>query len=146
MNLYEQISNWIIEYQPLNNWIYFNATPVNPGAVSMNSVAGDRVVRKFIDGSKQKEIIFAIVMISQYDPTGTSSVNLDAMNEVNNFSEWIDEQMVNKNFPEFKETDFIEKIEVLSNVPSMLVDTQQGLAKYQFQVKITYKDESEVIK
>ena len=50
MNLYKQINDWLIaKYAPFNNWIYFNATPMFAGAVTMNSVAGQRIVKKFID-------------------------------------------------------------------------------------------------
>ena len=144
MNLYQQINEWLLNYSVLNNWLYFNATPVIIGTVAMNSVAGDRVVREFIDGSKEKQIIFAVDMITEYDADGTSDVNMSALDEVNHFSDWIEQQYNDKNFPDFGEFNHISKIEVLTNVPNLLVDATNQLAKYQFQNRITYKDESEV--
>ena len=146
MNLYKQVNEWLLNYEPLNSWLYFNATPVILGTAALNSVPGDRVTKEFVDGSKEKQLIFAIDMITSYDADGTSDVNMDALDEVNHFSDWIEQQYTDDNFPDFGETNTITKIEVLTNVPSLLVDATSQLAKYQFQSRITYKDESEVVK
>lgn len=147
MNIYEKINEWLATtYQPLNEWLYFNATPMIVGTVAMNSVSGDRVYKRFVDGSVQRRVIFAIDMVLSYDDVGTSDVNMNAINEVNKFSEWIEEQLSLQNVPDFGKNRTIESIEVLTNVPSLLIDNTNGLAKYQFQARIEYKDESEVIK
>lgn len=146
MNLYKNISKWLSEnYTPITNWLYFNATPMIDGTVAMNSVPGDRTIKQFVDGSKQKEIVFAIDMIYNYDGQGTSDINMNALNEVNHFAEWID-GLKQTDYPDFGMYNEIIKINVLTNIPSLLVNTDQQLGKYQFQVKIIYKDESEVIK
>ena len=147
MNIYEKINEWLATtYQPLNEWLYFNATPMIVGTVAMNSVSGDRVYKRFVDGSVQRRVIFAIDMVLSYDDAGTSDVNMNAINEVNKFSEWIEEQLSLQNVPDFGKNRTIESIEVLTNVPSLLINNTNGLAKYQFQARIEYKDESEVIK
>lgn len=147
MNIYEKINEWLATtYKPLNEWLYFNATPMIVGTVAMNSVSGDRVYKRFVDGSVQRRVIFAIDMVLSYDDAGTSDVNMNAINEVNKFSEWIEEQLSLQNVPDFGNNKTIESIEVLTNVPSLLIDNTNGLAKYQFQARIEYKDESEVIK
>lgn len=147
MNIYEKINEWLATtYKPLNEWLYFNATPMIVGTVAMNSVSGDRVYKRFVDGSVQRRVIFAIDMVLSYDDAGTSDVNMNAINEVNKFSEWIEEQLSLQNVPNFGNNKTIESIEVLTNVPSLLIDNTNGLAKYQFQARIEYKDESEVIK
>lgn len=147
MNIYEKINEWLATtYKPLNEWLYFNATPMIVGTVAMNSVSGDRVYKRFVDGSVQRRVIFAIDMVLSYDDAGTSDVNMNAINEVNKFSEWIEEQLSLQNVPDFGNNKTIESIEVLTNVPSLLIDNTNRLAKYQFQARIEYKDESEVIK
>ncbi len=146
MNVYTKINEWLTEhYKPLNNWLYFNATPMIIGTVALNTVAGDRVYKKFVTGAVQRRIIFAIDMVLSHDAAGTSEVNLQALDEVTSFSDWIEEQMKLNNVPDFGEHRTIEGIDVLTNVPSLLVDNTNGLAKYQFQVRIEYKDESEVV-
>lgn len=143
MNLYNNINEWLTEnYLPLmnNSWLYFNATPTVVGTTAMNSVAGNRVTKRFIDGTKQHELLFGIDMITQYDNQGTSDINMQAMDEVNKFAEWLDTLSVD-NYPDFGENNTILKIEVLTNVPNLLIDSTQQLAKYQFQTRITYNEE-----
>lgn len=146
MNLYKIINEWFTdEYEPFyRNWIYFNTTPYIIGAVSMNAVAGDRVIKSYITGAKLKNIILAMDFVMEYDATGTSDINIDIMEELENFNSWVEEKNKLKQFPDFGIGNTINKIEVLTNVPSMLVDTTQGLAKYQIQIKFEYLDESEV--
>ena len=146
MNLYKIINDWFTnEYEPFyGNWIYFNATPYIVGTVSMNAVAGDRVIKSYITGAKLKNIILAMDFVMTYDATGTSDINIDIMKELENFNSWVEEKNKLKQFPDFGINNTINKIEVLTNVPSMLVDTTQGLAKYQIQIKFEYLDESEV--
>lgn len=145
MNIYAKIENWLKLYKPLNNWIYFNATPDIDGTVAMNSVAGDRVIKRFVDGSKQKEVLFAIDMISLYDNTGTSDINMKNLDEVDNFIEWLELQDKKKNYPTFNDYTIINKLEVLNSTPTILVNTQDMLSKYQFQVRISYKDMKEAM-
>ena len=45
-----------------------------------------------------------------------------------------------KHFPDFGENVLIEQVDVLETVPSVTVDTQAGMAKYQGQFKITYME------
>lgn len=145
MNIYAKIEDWLKLYKPLNNWIYFNATPDINGTVAMNSVAGDRVIKRFVDGSKQKEVLFAIDMISLYDNTGTSDINMKNLDEVDNFIEWLELQDKEKNYPTFNDYTIINKLEVLNSTPTILVNTQDMLSKYQFQVRISYKDIKEAM-
>ena len=145
MNIYAKIEDWLKLYKPLNNWIYFNATPDIDGTVAMNSVAGDRVIKRFVDGSKQKEVLFAIDMISLYDNTGTSDINMKNLDEVDNFIEWLELQDKEKNYPTFNDYTIIDKLEVLNSTPTILINTQDMLSKYQFQVRISYKDMKEAM-
>lgn len=145
MQIYKAINEWLLNYTPLNNWIYFNATPIITGTVAMNMVAGDRVTKEYIDGTKQKQCVFAIDMISEYDGSGTSDVNMDALAEVESFMDWLEIQNKENNFPNFGEKCITEKVEVLTNVPQLLINEQSQLAKYQFQARVNYKDESEVM-
>lgn len=150
MNLYKQVDKWFKDdekgYKPFfKNWIYFNSTPYIEGAVSMGNVPGERNLRKFIDGSKLCQLILAIDFVRMYDSTGTSEINIDIMEELDNFIRWVEDKNNNKDFPYFGDKLYVNKISVLTNSPSLLVDTNQGLGKYQIQISLQYKDEREVI-
>nr|DAR86732.1 MAG TPA: Minor capsid protein from bacteriophage [Caudoviricetes sp.] len=139
VNRYEKISEWLKEYTPRFRWIYFNVTTSEPDNLSLNSVQNERELDKFIDGSRRVEFLFALDLIKEYD-TGTSSINLEANREFETISEWVELMNKEKHFPDFGENVLIEQIDVLETVPSVTVDTQSGMAKYQGQFKITYME------
>lgn len=139
VNRYEKISEWIKEYTPRFRWIYFNVTNSEADNLSLNSVQNERELDKFIDGSRRVEFLFALDLVKEYD-TGTSSINLEANREFETISEWIELMNKEKHFPDFGENVIIEQVDVLETVPSVTVDTQAGMAKYQGQFKITYME------
>jgi hypothetical protein len=139
VNRYEKISKWLKEYTPRFRWIYFNVTNSEADNLSLNSVQNERELDKFIDGSRRVEFLFALDLVKEYD-TGTSSINLEANREFETISEWVELMNKEKHFPDFGENVLIEQIDVLETVPSVTVDTQAGMAKYQGQFKITYME------
>lgn len=139
VNRYEKISEWLKLYTPKFRWIYFNVTTSEADNLSLNSVQNERELDKFIDGSRRVEFLFALDLVKEYD-TGTSSINLEANREFETISEWVELMNKEKHFPDFGENVLIEQIDVLETVPSVTVDTQAGMAKYQGQFKITYME------
>lgn len=139
VNRYEKISEWLKEYTPRFRWIYFNVTTSEADNLSLNSVQNERELDKFIDGSRRVEFLFALDLVKEYD-TGTSSINLEANREFETISEWVELMNKEKHFPNFGENVIIEQVDVLETVPSVTVDTQAGMAKYQGQFKITYME------
>ena len=139
VNRYEKISEWLKEYTPRFRWIYFNVTNSEADNLSLNSVQNERELDKFINSSRRVEFLFALDLVKEYD-TGTSSINLEANREFETISEWIEQMNKEKHFPDFGENVLIEQIDVLETVPSVTVDTQAGMAKYQGQFKITYME------
>ena len=55
------------------------------------------------------------------------------------------ERNENQEYPDLGQFKTIQSISVLSNVPSLQIDQASQLAKYTFQVRILYKEESEVL-
>ena len=139
VNRYEKISEWLKGYTPKFRWIYFNVTNSEADNLSLNSVQNERELDKFIDGSRRVEFLFALDLVKEYD-TGTSSINLEANREFETISEWAELMNKEKHFPDFGKNVIIEQVDVLETVPSVTVDTQAGMAKYQGQFKITYME------
>lgn len=137
VNKYEKLAEWLKEYSPTYSWIYFNVTLSEVNNLTVNSVQNERELTQFINGDREVEFLFALDLVKEYD-TGTSSINLEANEEFEKIADWIEEQNKVKNFPDFGSNIIIEKVEVLETVPSVTIDTQAGMAKYQGQFKITY--------
>ena len=136
VNKYKVISDWLTSYPKLYDWLYFNATQMINDNTSLNSVSGERKINEFIDGSYIAELYFSISMVKGYD-SETSLTNIDSIFEIENFMDWIDndDNLTNLNFG--ASVNLLE-IDVMQNVPTILVDKEQNLAKYQFQARIKY--------
>lgn len=137
---YKAIQEWLKQYEPLNSWIYFNVTPMDTGTVAVNSVPDSTItVTEHIDGSKEKKMIFAIVLVQKYSD-GTDGLNLKAMEEYENLADWIEEQDITGNYPEFENCKVWEVARKDSS-PTVSVDGDKMLAKYQSQFEISYLEE-----
>lgn len=142
MNLYEQIKNWIQQYEPISSdWIYFNVVNFEAGFVSLNSVTTSKLVSKDVLGNRTIDLLVAVAMIKEYD-NGTSNNNLDAIQEVDNFASWVENQV---EYPDFGAGKTVEKIEISDNGYTPAIDADNNLAKYEFTIRFRYKEESEGI-
>ena len=138
MNKYEQVTKYLADnYIPLGNWIYFNATVFEDGNTSINTIESERATKVYIDGSKEVELLFAIAMIKTYD-TEMSNTNIEAISEIDNFMTWIEEQNNIENYPFLGDNITVLEINVLDLSPSLAVDTEQNLSKYQFNCNIKF--------
>lgn len=143
MNVFKVINDWLKQYEPIGSWLYFNSTPVELGVTSMNTLPSSQT-KKYVDGSKKVILLFTINMIKEFDE-GTSDVNMDVLDEVCQFAEWIKEQNESLNYPVFGDKMKVQKVEVISTVPSLAVNKVALLAQYSFNARLEYLDESEVL-
>ena len=97
----------------------------------------DTATQTFNDGSKEVNLPFAIAMIKAYDAE-MSETNLDAIKEIDHFIEWLNAQDAAQNFPNLGENITVFGLDVLDSSPSVSVDNEQNLAKYQFNCTINY--------
>lgn len=134
-------------------WEYISKYPGIPGALTFNSivdlqnstglipVSAESNIQSYADGSMKKEYAFAIVKMSMYD-TGTGDTNILSLAEMQKFMDWIVEQNVAGNFPDFGSDCLIDSIEPLQNIPSLAGTSESNMtAKYMFQCRIVYYQE-----
>lgn len=136
INKYNAITEWLSTYPSIYEWVYFNASQMVQNNTSVNSVSSERKIEQFIDGSYMSELYFSITMIKGYD-VETSTTNLDAMNEIENLMAWVDNDD-NISSINFGDDVNILDLDVVELTPTITVDKEQNLAKYQFRAKITY--------
>lgn len=139
MSKYKAIIEWLSEYKSSYGWIFFNNNPSEDETLSLNSISSSREEKRFIDGSKEVSLLFAIVLSKKYD-TGTNDVNLDAMNENEQLMKWVEEKNKAKEFPNLGDNVTVKEIECLESSPSVLVDNDENLAKYQTQFHIIFRE------
>lgn len=134
-----KISEYLNTYPQLYNWLYFNTVTNAPGDMSMLTDSDNKIPPQYIDGSWDKEYIFAVAMVKQYD-TGTSDINMEALEETENFIEWVKENNKLEIFPDFGELCNISGMEVVDEVPQLAVDGEQNIARYTVSMKINYTE------
>jgi hypothetical protein len=136
MSKYEVISEWLKTCDQITNWLYFNAILMEENNVSITPISGGNVI-PYIDGSSERELLFAIDFVQAYD-TETSTTNLRSIEDTLDVIEWVKTQTVLPDFGDGFET---ESIEVDDEVPGTLVDQDNHLCKYQYICKIKFFQE-----
>lgn len=128
---------YLRQYPGLQSFLYFNSMVDQIGNTAVQTVYGETWETKYVRGHGIKQWDFAVVKIAQAD-TGTSDINADETQAVQDFMDWIDEQNRLKNFPDFSPNRVIS-IENLQNMPNFAgIDNNEGAAKYMFQCRVRY--------
>ena len=140
-NKYLAIVNWINGYRPIGEWTFFNVVLDKPNTMSVNSVGTRRYIEEYMDGTRLCELLFSISLQKKFDAGGTTNTNVEAIQEFENISKWIEEKNDNQEFPEFADNELIEKVEVMDSAPTMTIDENNKVAKYLGQFKIIYMEE-----
>lgn len=141
VNYNQSVYDYVEQYPQLSSWLYFNTINMAPYNASM--ITGtDNLLKEYIDGSQQRQYVCQIAFMREYD-TGTSDVNMIAMEEAQNFNRWIEEQDNKRIYPIFNENDIIEKIEGTTQIPEMSVDNNSSIARYTMAIRIIYRKEVE---
>ena len=117
--------------------VSFNFADDSPDAVSFLTNYSGKVVKKYVRAS-DKEYGFSIVVTWHFS-TETDDLNLQAMNFVQEFMDWIEEQNRAKHFPDFGKYCQVKKIENLQNMPNLAaVDWENMTAQYVAQCRVLY--------
>lgn len=125
------------------NVLNFNFSPESADSFSMVTNYSDKVVKEFINGNARKAYGFTIIIVKAYS-TQMDDLNIECMNFVQEFMDWVEAENRAKNYPDFGSACEIERMEVLQNMPNLAgINTEAGLARYMVQCKITYLEKAE---
>lgn len=137
------------------NPVFFNAIQAKDMTKEIVTIGNDTATNTpFIDGSVQKRYTFTIIDFRSitYNPLvtvpGYTNENVEDMLDVQGVIDWIEEQNVSRNFPDFGEGYLIDSIGTGTDNPNLDgVDTNitPALAKYSISVQIDYLDVSKAI-
>lgn len=137
-NKNEAMLAYLRQYPGLNSYpLYFNSMVDQIGNTAVQTVYGETWEKKYVRGHGIKQWDFAVVKIAQAD-TGTSDINVDETQAVQDFMDWIDEQEKAGNYPVFEGCKVLS-IENLQNMPNFAgINNDEGTAKYMFQCRVRY--------
>lgn len=135
--------------------LYFNFVNASNDDKQYATTGNDKVIHEpYIDGSVEKRFTFTIIdyrsVAYQELPKlfiGTNE-NLEEYLDVQSIIDWITEQDLNRNFPNFGDKCIIDNIATTTDNPNLNgVDTnvKPALAKYSISIQINYLDISQRI-
>lgn len=128
---------YLRRYPGLQSFLFFNSMVDQIGNTSIQTVSGETWEKKYVRGHGIKQWDFAVVKIAQAD-TGTSDINADETQAVQDFMDWISAQNKAGNFPDFSPGKVLS-ISNLQNMPNFAgIDNNEGTAKYMFQCRVRY--------
>ena len=136
---HEALQEWVSEFLE-NNYLYYQSANAEPGIRMIVPEFGDYVNKTDILGYKYKSYVFIFIAYEQID-TGTSDVNITNMEIMDSFNEWLEEQIEDKNYPDFGDNCDEYEIQPLQNMANLATVTEDGLAKYMLGCRINYREE-----
>lgn len=138
MNIYKKLTEWIKEnYSGVEGWVHFNAEKVEEGNTSVMTKDSGEEVEEFINGDKEITMPFTFGLVRKYD-FETSDLNVENMQKAAEFIDWLAEQEDANNYPELGEKYKVIELDVVKEVPTVMVNTSEPLAKYVIECKIKY--------
>lgn len=138
-----------------NNPLFFNFVNAKDDNKQIVTSANDTIIDKpFIDGSVQKRYTFTIIDYKSVAYTaivkqaGYPNENVEDMLATQDIIDWITEQEIDRNYPDFGTDCVIDSMKALSTNPNLNgVDTSvaPALAKYSISIQINYIDYSHIL-
>ena len=120
--------------------VKLNAVNVEDGEMSVLIDATDNVITQYIDGTAEREYVFALVCVLPWS-VGTDDINLQSMDFAGSWFDWVEEQNSKRAFPDFGKAAQINAVRCVENTPlPALVYSDEGVAKYQFFAKVFYTE------
>ncbi len=118
--------------------LHFNYSPKSADSFALITNYAEKEIKKFINGDVGKAYGFTVEVVKEYSTYG-DDLNLECMNFVQGFMDWLEEQNTQKNYPDFGENCEVEEVEILQNMPNFAgINAEAGLAKYMVQGRILY--------
>ena len=136
---HKAMQDWVQSFLE-DNYLYFESTSAYPGVRTLVPNFGDYVRSTDILGNKYKSYTFVFIGYEQID-IGTSDVNVNNMEIMDEFNNWLETQSRLENYPDFGIKCSEYEIIPLQNMANVATIEEDGLAKYMLAARIDYKEE-----
>jgi len=98
-----------------------------------------QIIKTYIDGSKILAYTFALQVLFLVSES-MDTANTDSMFTLRKWQHWIDEQELNRNYPDFGEKCSIIALENTNPMPDRALKFENGFGQYEFFARITYRE------
>lgn len=141
MNKAQAVMDLISTFPLVGNDAYFNfVDETNTGSnTSLLTDGYGHLVKKYVDGDKLKKFQCVIRQVKPLSRYSNTTENIEQMQAVQQFLDWINEQGRKGNFPDFGEKCEVQRMSTPDGVDyPMNAGIYEGTALYSFPFEITY--------
>lgn len=139
INIYDRISQWLLDCPEMGGYAYFNVIPIDSGTSSVNSNSSSMILNEYTNGAKEVRLMFNVNLIRDYDNGGTSDLNLDAIAEFDKVIEFIETKNNNNDYPELGDKYVVNEIGATYKAPEVyVIQDNPNIARYEGQFYIEY--------
>ncbi len=141
VNKDQAVHDWLSS-NPERTDTFFNFLEEHANSYAIVPIAGESVIKRYINGSALREYVFALQTMQSLSQT-TDDVNTQTMYIMRQWQDWIEEQETAGNYPDFGEKCSGYRLENLSNMPQLAMTyTDEQMAKYQFMARLIYEEDN----
>lgn len=137
MSIYEQLTTWLEDCPESDSYVFFNVIPVEVDATAVTTVPNLRSTQDFTDGSTEVTELFNINLVKEYDPAGTSDINLSALKAFENITTWIEQKSNDRELP-YIDGITVNYIQPSYTVPDIYLNEDTGNVRYEGRYEINY--------
>ena len=141
MNIDKALQNWIIQNESLTDYPLFSWLNEKNGAVAIIPIPTESG-REFI-GGRVKEVTYDFMVQAALRMSDTTDdLNTENMMTLRQWQDWVDEQEIAGNYPDFGEGYGGYELQNLSDMPAIAeIDKDGEMAIFQFPVRLIYLKE-----
>lgn len=138
--LTQAIRDWLEAYEGLSGGImHVDWLPADAQTFSVDSVPTEPILNQYLDGSSRRQLLFVVASREFFASDVDNQTDNMAWFEA--FSDWVEAQNLRRSFPDLGEHRKCRSIEIISTAYPFSVG-DDGLARYQVQMKMTYLQEA----
>ena len=131
------IFEWAAQFPILTEPLLFSYLAEQEGSCAIVPIQGDAAIKWYLDGSSVREYSFALQLLRRVSDS-TDDTNTGNAYILRQWVEWLSEQQRDGNYPDFGERCSDYTLEVLSNMPMLAQQYENGMGMYQFFARLQY--------
>lgn len=135
----EAIYRWLSEFPGLAGGVmHLDFLPPEARSYSVCSVPTEPVLRRYVDGSSRRQLLFTVASREFYGPD--TSLQAQSLSFFEALEDWVEQKSARREYPKLGDGKHCVSMEVLSTAYPLTV-SPDGMAQYQIQMKLTYLQE-----
>lgn len=139
MTITEALRDYLGKFPGLSGGVmHVDFLPPDARGYTIDSVPAEPVLKTYMDGSSRRQFLFQVASREYFAPDVGNQTGNMAWFEA--FQSWIEDKSLRRDFPQLGQGQTCKSIEIVSTAYPFSV-SEDGMARYQVQMKLTYLQE-----